>query len=787
MDTKRSRPNGPSLSYLLDIYKLNNNPSVNERKQIASHTSMSDKAIRIWFQNRRAKMKKESLKSYYILFINKLLIGSFIRLLNDSTPNLKKNLLNLSPHSITSFMLNDLSVILSLKNNELNYFFKQDGVVFRMFFEITQVVNIEGVIEGTENENLLKHSGDSGNSVKSSVGNSGNSSVHGSNFPDINGSLGCFLTTEVKQGDLGVNGGFSKSYGGLNDDLINSGTNFSNFGNNGSNSTSGVSNDLGLNSRGGISSVSGDFVNERVDAVGLNEEFLNLNGEQGLNGGLAVDLNSDLVNDDLNSHSRRFSHENFNKPHSQGYSRQSSHSRSNSAYSRGNDGSMNGESFPHEDLRNSHSRPHSRRLSNDNLHNHSNGDSDDSHLYSLKLTLRSSPKFSVYFGTSNQWSLCDDFSENLQVSQPNNPHILTGLKSSLQYLHSYILQNGGMKRNRENNNIKTRNHGNEVNGDGSNNFPSRQQLVSPHISSGFTNYHDDITLLGLKRMNDSISPSIPNEINRDDGLNGESIGSLNKNLIPEHLLDPNENVFKKSRGLNMRNSISKDSNRSSLSDGSIYKNSHSSSELIDNYNNNMDFKDNLNFLNSPNKGDYNNHEFDNPNIEFNNPTEFENSNTEFKETYLSNDYDTFNEKHLNDHFLQNSDKDFNQSPKYHHELDTINNIDQIHFRQSPDVASSYRQSPEIDTPKVTLPNTPGVFNSEIIGDFQFKPENNTQTNHSIHYKGEQDKFIFDNPNTPEFLTEPDLSKGQTSIRRGLYDEVKGLNQMDSFIDFGSNY
>ncbi|EGW31133.1 uncharacterized protein SPAPADRAFT_63051 [Spathaspora passalidarum NRRL Y-27907] len=72
----------------------------------------------------------------------------------------------------------------------------------------------------------------------------------------------------------------------------------------------------------------------------------------------------------------------------------------------------------------------------------------------LRVCLAHQPKFSVYFfnginSNSNQWSICDDFSEGQQVSQAyvqesggtSIPHVLVGVKSSLQYLNSFILEN----------------------------------------------------------------------------------------------------------------------------------------------------------------------------------------------------------------------------------------------------------------------------------------------------------------------------------------------------------
>lgn len=70
----------------------------------------------------------------------------------------------------------------------------------------------------------------------------------------------------------------------------------------------------------------------------------------------------------------------------------------------------------------------------------------------LRICLSHKPKFSVYFfngvnSNSNQWLICDDFSEDQQVSLAYSsggnsiPHVLVGVKNSLQYLNLFILEN----------------------------------------------------------------------------------------------------------------------------------------------------------------------------------------------------------------------------------------------------------------------------------------------------------------------------------------------------------
>ena len=79
-----------------------------------------------------------------------------------------------------------------------------------------------------------------------------------------------------------------------------------------------------------------------------------------------------------------------------------------------------------------------------------NNDTNSSKLAELRLSLSKSPKFAVYFSetiddaSSNQWSICEDFSEGRQVNDAfiggsNIPHVLTGLDESLKFMNSLIL------------------------------------------------------------------------------------------------------------------------------------------------------------------------------------------------------------------------------------------------------------------------------------------------------------------------------------------------------------
>ncbi|CUS22076.1 LAQU0S04e07668g1_1 [Lachancea quebecensis] len=67
----------------------------------------------------------------------------------------------------------------------------------------------------------------------------------------------------------------------------------------------------------------------------------------------------------------------------------------------------------------------------------------------LRLSVSKAPTFAVYFSdgadqfSANQWSICEDFSEERQVSEAytggsNIPHVITGLGNSLNFMNSTI-------------------------------------------------------------------------------------------------------------------------------------------------------------------------------------------------------------------------------------------------------------------------------------------------------------------------------------------------------------
>lgn len=193
-DSKRTRASGEVLDFLITEFQRNPNPNPEQRKFISDRAGMNEKAVRIWFQNRRAKIRKFerllkqgsngsipqppsslSLRSSYnryssigsgdfgsfrisqsipievndkycFIDCSSLSVGSWQRLRtgyhDDSV--LRNNLLNLSPFTLNSLMHNvDLLVLLSKKNFEINYFFlaisNNSKILFRIFYPINSI------------------------------------------------------------------------------------------------------------------------------------------------------------------------------------------------------------------------------------------------------------------------------------------------------------------------------------------------------------------------------------------------------------------------------------------------------------------------------------------------------------------------------------------------------------------------------------------------------------------------------------------------------------------------
>ena len=221
----RSRIPREVLDVFLQEFKKNISPSSEDRKRIAAQCNIEEKKVRIWFQNKRAKLKKiqnkmnnENMsnqtyaynnqmmnsqeyqqpndyinkennymdqaqymmddefdmdnifdnvpwglnKNYHFIDSSSVSVGGWKRVKNGHLPEeeykesgqinsksmeLVENLSNLSPKSIDSIMgdSTDLLLIISKKNNEINYFFSaiadEKKILFRVFFPIYSVVN----------------------------------------------------------------------------------------------------------------------------------------------------------------------------------------------------------------------------------------------------------------------------------------------------------------------------------------------------------------------------------------------------------------------------------------------------------------------------------------------------------------------------------------------------------------------------------------------------------------------------------------------------------------------
>ncbi|QLQ78015.1 hypothetical protein HG537_0A02620 [Torulaspora globosa] len=190
---KRTRATGETLDILKQEFEVNPNPTTQRRKKISELTGLPEKNVRIWFQNRRAKLRKSGgqLKNgensadsvagpmvrddshdcaayfdripvninnnYYFIDVCSITVGSWNRMksgaLSRENLPLIRDLSNLSPISINHIMSNatDLMVLISKKNFEINYFFSamanNTKILFRIFFSIGSVVNCSLTLE----------------------------------------------------------------------------------------------------------------------------------------------------------------------------------------------------------------------------------------------------------------------------------------------------------------------------------------------------------------------------------------------------------------------------------------------------------------------------------------------------------------------------------------------------------------------------------------------------------------------------------------------------------------
>lgn len=190
---KRTRATGEALDFLKKEFETNPNPTSQRRKKISELTGLPEKNVRIWFQNRRAKLRKAKggaadmteaasgainydgseecpayfdriplniNNNYYFIDVCSITVGSWNRmksgaLRKENLPTIR-DLSNLSPISINQIMSNatDLMVLISKKNFEINYFFSamanNTKILFRIFFAISSVVNCSLTLEASD-------------------------------------------------------------------------------------------------------------------------------------------------------------------------------------------------------------------------------------------------------------------------------------------------------------------------------------------------------------------------------------------------------------------------------------------------------------------------------------------------------------------------------------------------------------------------------------------------------------------------------------------------------------
>lgn len=173
--TRRARLNGKSLEILMEEFQKCPNPSPEIRKLIANRVNIAERSVRIWFQNRRAKIRKsEKLKNYqynysedqyydgkdlgkcisliinpeyYFIQSKSISVGHWERIKQDCATNymFAPKLDDLLPLSVEELMEDplDLAVILLQKNRQLNYIFTsvshEEKVIFRIYYSLLSV------------------------------------------------------------------------------------------------------------------------------------------------------------------------------------------------------------------------------------------------------------------------------------------------------------------------------------------------------------------------------------------------------------------------------------------------------------------------------------------------------------------------------------------------------------------------------------------------------------------------------------------------------------------------
>lgn len=174
---KRARVTGDRLAILLSEYLINANPTPETRKLIAAKVGLLERSVRIWFQNRRAKNRKEQREkeqrasagldpvndegqcipvrindAYDFIHSFSVSVGQWLRVLQESGVNayFVPDLAGLEPSNVDRIMTGpiDLAIVLLRREKALNYFFvlnsgpSQRRVVFRIHYPILLVYQV---------------------------------------------------------------------------------------------------------------------------------------------------------------------------------------------------------------------------------------------------------------------------------------------------------------------------------------------------------------------------------------------------------------------------------------------------------------------------------------------------------------------------------------------------------------------------------------------------------------------------------------------------------------------
>lgn len=219
----------------------------------------------------------------------------------------------------------------------------------------------------------------------------------------------------------------------------------------------------------------------------------------------------------------------------------------------------------------------------DNLVQHSdNGGNDVCDSNELKIHLCHQPKFSVYFfnglnSSTNQWSICDDFSEGQQVSRAYSstvdkeykfkdfetttatgeegeddeseeqdegnsdvPHVLVGSKIALNYLSSYISQSIVGLTNNNNNNATTNNTPHASTAAATTDITNSQFITSipPESLASLKHHSFDLGITFNGQNPNSMCPNDLSSLTLNIDTNNSNRNDTSNNYAPNNLSVP---------------------------------------------------------------------------------------------------------------------------------------------------------------------------------------------------------------------------------------------------------